>query len=87
MAKRGPKLRAGERASARIEVRLTLKEAREIRALAHFNQVSIADLIRVRLLEAADHSGKPIRLALSADLIDRIVAGRKKRAARQLVQE
>jgi len=82
MAKRGRKPRAVARATERIELRLTLEEARSVRRLAQVNGLSLADLTRVYLLKAAHESGEASPIRLSRALVDRIVAGRERRARR-----
>ena len=88
MAKRrGPKPRAGERATAKTDIRWTLAELAQVRELARVNNTTLADLIRLAVLNLASEDGSPTTLVLSPDLIDRIVSGHISAEAKQSNQE
>jgi hypothetical protein len=70
----------GSRATRKIEVRLTLAEARRVRELADEADCTIADLLRLTLLGAAADAGARAPVVLGRDVIRRIVAGQKDRA-------
>lgn len=54
---RGRPARAGERATHRVELRLTLDEYRAAKALAESNGYTLADCLRLGLVNLADESG------------------------------
>jgi hypothetical protein len=64
---------------------LTIVEARTVQRLARANRCTVADLIRLTLLEAADDCGRPAPLVLGEELIARIVASQKSRRVLQSV--
>lgn len=73
VAKRGRRPRADERATARTEIRWTLAELRNLRAMAAANHGgSLSDLFRLSLVAAADDEGRPAPVNLSQETIDRI---------------
>ena len=78
MAKGRPP-RAGERATERCEFRMTLAESRSVRALAEARQCSVADLIRLTVLDAAEEAGERPTLILGQTLLSRIVSGNNSR--------
>lgn len=79
MAKRGRPPRAGERATERIELRLTLDELRAVRALAKANGATVADAIRLAVVGMAADAGEKPPVLLGRRLIGRIVAGSNSR--------
>lgn len=95
---RGRKPRAEHRAEGRIEVRLTLAELRQVREMADRHDCSIADMVRMALLDTNIELNEPTAAILvkGQDLIDRvvnrelarrrIVAGRNKSQAADLGQ-
>jgi hypothetical protein len=83
MPKTGRPSRAGERATARIELRLTLAELRAVRALARANGASIADTLRLTVLELAADAGERTPIVLGRRLLDRLIAGNKSASARR----
>lgn len=73
---RGRPARAGARATKRIELRLTLGEFHAVQEmLATADGVSVADAIRLALLDMAAQSGDNPPVILGRRLLERIVAG------------
>ena len=83
MAKRGPRPRADERATARIELRVTLNEMRSLRTFAARDGLTIADLLRLAALDLATDSGDDGPLTLGRRLLDRIASGHNSAGVRQ----
>ncbi len=76
MAARGRPPRAAEPSTERVELRLTLTELRAVRAMAAVAGVSIADLLRLNLLDMAHQSGDEPAVAVRRQLAG-ILAGSK----------
>ena len=78
MARAGRRPRAGKRATERAELRLTLQEMRDVRTLCEGLSCSLADALRLALLEMAAEAGERSPVLLARDLLERlaIVAGR-----------
>jgi len=76
--RRGRPSRAAAPSTERIEVRLTLQELRAVRELAHANGNSVADTLRLAVLEIAAEAGEPPPVILGRRVLD-IVAGSNSR--------
>ena len=70
--RRGRPARAGTRATARVEIRLTLVELRALKALAAANGATIADLIRLAVGDLAADAGRPEAIVFGRDLLDSV---------------
>jgi len=70
VARRGRPARAGERATARVELRLTLGELRALQRLAAANGERLADMIRTTMLDLAADGAAPEAVVLVADLLN-----------------
>ena len=68
--RRGRPPRAGERARARIELRLTLAEARAFNALATANGTTVADMIRLAVADFAADAGRQEPVILGRAVLD-----------------
>lgn len=75
MTRRGRPSRAAARSTKRIEVRLTLEELRAVKALARAAGHTVADTLRLAVLEIAADAGEPAPVILGRTVINRIVAG------------
>ena len=73
---RGRPPRAGQAATERVEVRVTLDELRGLKRLAEANHTTLAELLRTAACDAAADCGEP------APVTRGIVAGRKSGAGR-----
>lgn len=73
MGRRGPQPRAGAPATVRVELRLTLDEARALKRLATKHGHSLADVLRLGAFELADQAGDAAPLGLGPDLVRRII--------------
>jgi hypothetical protein len=78
MARGRPSRIPGEPARQRVEVRFTLGELRTLRALARANGASVADTLRLAVLESAAEAGES-PVIQGRRVLDRIVAGSNSR--------